>query len=109
MCKEYGGLGIPDLRELNICLLASWLKIYNSDREKLQKELIEFKYDTEKPNVLLSKTTNSSSFFKVLCGLLKVLEWVIGGRLVMGEKAMGRHLDRFFQFGYTVLAIVQNY
>jgi hypothetical protein len=23
MCKEYGGLGVPNLRELNICLLAS--------------------------------------------------------------------------------------
>jgi len=35
MCKEYGGLGIPNLRDLNLCLLASWLKRYNSDRNKL--------------------------------------------------------------------------
>jgi hypothetical protein len=28
--KEYGGLGIPDLRELNLCLLASWVqRFYN--------------------------------------------------------------------------------
>lgn len=26
MRKEFGGLGIPNLRDLNICLLASWIK-----------------------------------------------------------------------------------
>jgi hypothetical protein len=25
MKKEFRGLGIPDLRELNMCLLASWV------------------------------------------------------------------------------------
>jgi hypothetical protein len=24
MCKEYGVVGIPNLRDLNICLLGSW-------------------------------------------------------------------------------------
>jgi len=35
MCKEYGGLGIPSLTDLNISLLASWLKRYNVDKDKL--------------------------------------------------------------------------
>jgi hypothetical protein len=35
MCKEYGGLGIPDLRDLNINLLVSWLKRYKSDKDKI--------------------------------------------------------------------------
>jgi hypothetical protein len=26
MCKEYGGVGIPNVRDLNIHLLGSWLK-----------------------------------------------------------------------------------
>ena len=26
---EYGGLGIPSLRDLNICLLKSWIKRYS--------------------------------------------------------------------------------
>lgn len=38
--KEYGGLGIPDLRQLNLCLLGSWIKRYNEDGGKLWKELI---------------------------------------------------------------------
>lgn len=46
MCKDFGGLGIPNLRDLNISLLASWLRRYKSDKNKLWKELIDFKYDT---------------------------------------------------------------
>jgi mannosylglycoprotein endo-beta-mannosidase len=64
MCKDYGGLGIPNLRDLNISLLASWLRRYNNDKDKLWKELLDFKYETEKPNIFLSKTDGSSSFFK---------------------------------------------
>jgi hypothetical protein len=51
--KEYGGLGLPNLRGLNISLLASWLKRYKTDRDKLWKELIDYKYDTQKPNIYL--------------------------------------------------------
>jgi hypothetical protein len=64
MCKEYGGLGIPDLRDLNINLLASWLKRYKSDKDKIWKELVDFKYQTKDLNILVTRTTNSSSFFK---------------------------------------------
>lgn len=51
MRKEYGGLGLPNLRDLNISLLASWLKRYKADNDKLWKELIDFKYETIKPNI----------------------------------------------------------
>jgi hypothetical protein len=53
--KEFGGVGIPNLRDLNICLLASWMKRYEKDRGKLWRELIDFKYRTSKPNVFCSK------------------------------------------------------
>lgn len=43
MCKEFGGVGIPNLRDLNLCLLASWLKRYICDKDKLWRELIDFK------------------------------------------------------------------
>jgi hypothetical protein len=26
--KEVGGMGVPDLRNLNLCLLASWIQRY---------------------------------------------------------------------------------
>src|SRR3954467_3050153 len=33
--KEFGGLGIPDLGNVNLCLLGSWLKRYIADDGKL--------------------------------------------------------------------------
>ena len=53
MCKEYGGLGIPNLRDLNICMLASWLKRYTVDRDKLD-------YNTCNPNILQTRTEGAS-------------------------------------------------
>jgi hypothetical protein len=64
MCKEYGGLGTPNLRDLNISLLASWLRRYKSDKDKLWKELIDFKYGTENPNIFVANSSGGSSFFK---------------------------------------------
>jgi len=37
MPKDFGGLGVPNLRDLNICLLGSWIKRYNADEGKLWK------------------------------------------------------------------------
>jgi hypothetical protein len=31
MKKEFGGLGIPNLREVNLYLLASWISRYSRD------------------------------------------------------------------------------
>lgn len=33
------------LRDLSICLLASWIRRYQADNRKLWKELINFKYN----------------------------------------------------------------
>jgi hypothetical protein len=64
MCKEYGGLGIPNLRDLNICLLTSWLRRYENDRDKLWRQLLDHKYQTCRPNIFQAKTLGSSEFFK---------------------------------------------
>lgn len=64
MMKEYGGLGIPNLRDLNICLLASWLKRYNLDRDKLWRQVIDARYNTDKPNIFYSNTHGASQFFR---------------------------------------------
>jgi hypothetical protein len=53
MCKEYGGLRVPDLRDLNICLLGSWIRRYQQDDGKLWKQIIDFKYDTMNPQYFL--------------------------------------------------------
>lgn len=63
MLKEFGGLGVPNLRNLNYCLLASWVRRYNVDEHKLWRQLIDHKYNTDRPNILCSNTVGSSSFF----------------------------------------------
>jgi hypothetical protein len=49
--KANGGLGIPNIRERNMFLLASWIKRYNIDDNKLWKQIVDFKYDTMNPNI----------------------------------------------------------
>jgi hypothetical protein len=64
MKKEYGVLGIPNIRELNLCLLASWIRRYSLDDNKLWKQIIDFKYDTESPNVFNCRETYVSPFLE---------------------------------------------
>jgi hypothetical protein len=82
MLKEFGGLGIPSLRDLNTCLLASWIKRYQADDGKLWKDLIDFKYNTSKPNIFFARDTNSSQFFKGFVWAAKAasmgFKWKIG-------------------------------
>jgi hypothetical protein len=33
--KKYGGLGVPDLGNINLCLLGSWIKRYCKDDGKI--------------------------------------------------------------------------
>lgn len=80
MCKEYGGLGIPSLRDLNICLLASWLKRYEQDKRKLWRELTDHNYNTSKPNIFLSKTEGASNFFKGFMWAAQVARMVTAGK-----------------------------
>jgi rhamnogalacturonyl hydrolase YesR len=84
MCKSYGGVGIPNLRDLNICLLGSWLKRYQIDEGKLWKQIIDDKYGTDKPNIFYSNTAGSSQFFKGMAKAAKMgYKWRIGnGRKV---------------------------
>lgn len=63
MCKDFGGLGIPDLRELNMCLLGSWLKRYQLDGDKLWKQVIDAQYNTTNPNIFCC-SYGASQFFK---------------------------------------------
>jgi hypothetical protein len=60
--KEFGGLGIPDLANVNLCLLSSWIKRYSLDDGKLWKTLVDAKYDTQNPNIFRSSTSGVSQF-----------------------------------------------
>ena len=62
--KEFGGLGVPDLRILNMCLLASWIHRYHLHNVVLWSQIIRSKYRTENPNVFCSADRNTLPFWK---------------------------------------------
>jgi hypothetical protein len=62
MKKKFGGLGVPNLRDLNLCLLASWISRYSRDDGKIWKALIDFKYNTSNPNILSCREVGASNF-----------------------------------------------
>jgi hypothetical protein len=57
-------MGLPNLRDLNICLLASWLKRYEQDKNKLWREVLDFKYNTSNVNIFQTRSVGASPFFR---------------------------------------------
>ena len=62
--KEFGGLGVPDLRNLNMCLLASWIQRYNLSDNVLWKNIVYYKYRTHQPNLFCCPNYGTSPFWK---------------------------------------------
>jgi hypothetical protein len=62
--KDKGGLGVPDLRNLNLCLLASCVQCYNDDDSKLWRKIVDSKYQSRAPNLFCSESREASSFWK---------------------------------------------
>jgi hypothetical protein len=60
--KDFGGLGIPNLRDLNMCLLGSWVKRYVHGDNKLWTGIVDRKYNANSPNILCSDVVGSSNF-----------------------------------------------
>jgi hypothetical protein len=86
--KEYGGLSIPNIREMNMALLASWIRRYNMDGDKLWKQIVDFKYDTRNPNIFTCSTLDVSPFWKGVMWAANAArlgyKWKIGdGRMIM--------------------------
>jgi hypothetical protein len=43
MLKDFGGLGVLNIRDMNICLLGSWITRYQVDEGKLRREILDHK------------------------------------------------------------------
>jgi hypothetical protein len=80
MEKEYGGLVIPSIRELNLCLLGSWVRRYAVDKEKILKMLIDFKYNASAQIFSLVAVTGYLIFGRGFFGLPMWLRWGLYGR-----------------------------
>ncbi|KAL6639026.1 hypothetical protein ACP70R_022756 [Stipagrostis hirtigluma subsp. patula] len=82
MLKDYGGLGIPNLRELNMSLLGSWIKRYVDGEDRLWKKVVDLKYKTDRPNVFACPDDEGSNFWKGVMWAAKAgklgYRWVVG-------------------------------
>jgi hypothetical protein len=63
MKKYYGVLRISSIIEMNLCLLAYWIRRYSLDEHKLWKQIVDFKYDTRNPNIFCCHGNNFSPFW----------------------------------------------
>jgi hypothetical protein len=81
MKKKYGGLGVPNLKDLNLCLLGSWVKRFISDENKLWKKIIEEKY-CKGSSIFYSDRKQASPFWKGVILAAQALKfgyrWVVG-------------------------------
>jgi hypothetical protein len=64
MKKEFGGLGIPNLKDLNLYLLGSWVKRYIKVEGSIWKKIVDAKYHNRQPNILWCQDTHPSIFWK---------------------------------------------
>jgi hypothetical protein len=65
ICKkrEFGGMDIQNLRDFNLCLLASWVRRYHLDGNKILTQIVDSKYDLS-PNVFWANPSSCSPFWK---------------------------------------------
>lgn len=97
-----GGLGVPDLRNLNLSLLSSWIFRYNLNINSIWTKIIDHKYKVNNPNILCSVDTTVSPFWKGVMWALHAARMGIGWLVGDGQKV------RFWEdhwFGNSSLAI----
>jgi hypothetical protein len=61
---EFAGARIPNLADMNLCLLASWVKRYHLDTDKLWKRIVDHKYRNNSPNLFACPEIGASPFWK---------------------------------------------
>jgi hypothetical protein len=102
MLQEYGGLGVPNIRELNLCLLGSWIRRYTLDDGKLWKNLVDFKYNTRDTNVFTCRDIEASNFWKGVLWAARVVK--MGYRWNVGDDSRVRFWEDLW-IGSSSLAI----
>ncbi|GJM88508.1 hypothetical protein PR202_ga04579 [Eleusine coracana subsp. coracana] len=80
--KEYGGLSIPNLRDLNLCLLGTSVKRLMTNDNRIWKDLIQRKYLPNAVNIFEATDRVSSPYWKDILWAAKAVKfgyrWVVG-------------------------------
>jgi hypothetical protein len=61
--KDFGGLDVPNLRDMDLCLLGSWFNRFFTAEDKIWRKINEYKYNTL-PSICWAADNNSSPFWK---------------------------------------------
>jgi hypothetical protein len=61
--ERFWGMGVPDLKDLNLCLIGSWVRRYIRDENRLLRSIIDKKY-CKHGNMFCSDKTHASPFWK---------------------------------------------
>jgi hypothetical protein len=76
-------LGIPDIKDMSLCLLVSWVKRYIKDERKVWRGIIDEKY-CKRTNIFHSDKSHASPFWKRVFLAAQALKfgyrWVLGDR-----------------------------
>jgi hypothetical protein len=64
--KDFGGLGIPDLRSLNLSLLCAWIFRYHLNDNAIWVQILDSKYKTKNPNMFCRSDVGASLWKGVL-------------------------------------------
>jgi hypothetical protein len=71
MKKDFGELGIPNLQDLNICLIGSWMKRYIQSEGALWRRVLDAKYNTKTQTSCPAMISSLPPFGRALCGPLR--------------------------------------
>ena len=101
MRKEFGGIGITDIGDMNLCLLASWVSRYYKSEGKIWENIIDSKYGLQNNNIFACSAAGASPFWKGVLWAAQAAKpgfsWNIGN----GKRA--RFLENHW-FGNAALA-----
>lgn len=91
--KDFGGMGVPNLRDFNLAVLASWSKRFFDDKPSGDwKKLLSFKYITNKPNILWAKPGLGSPFWKSISWAFSTTKPFYKWKLGNGHSTVGMTL-----------------
>ena len=82
MKKRVWGYGVPNLQDMNLCLIGSWVKRYIAGEGSLWRRIVDNKYNTKSPNILCCRDPHPSQFWKGVMWALQAVKvgykWQVG-------------------------------
>jgi hypothetical protein len=99
--KGTWGLGVPNLKDLNLCLLGSWVKRYIKDENRLWRSIVERKY-CRHGSIFYSDHSHASPFWKGVIMATHVVKF--GYRWIPGDGRKIRLCEDIW-FGTAPLAV----